>query len=160
MRLMRRGFSLVELLVVVAVLGLLAGLLLPAVQAARVAARESQCRHNLHEFGVYVAQHTNGKGRMPAINPNGPIHLKCPEVVEVVDPAFPFLAIYSQRFHGSTRDYAMNETGLASVDVPIVFDPRKVHDKAVLALFLDGHVERYVEPSRSSSASQEEEDGE
>ncbi len=155
---MRRGFSLVELLVVVAVLGLLAGLLLPALQAGRAAAREAQCRHNLHEFGVYITQNTSGKGRMPAINPNGPVYLKCPEVVEVVDTAYPFLAIYSQRFHGSTRDYAMNETGLASVDVPIVFDPRKVHDEAVLALFLDGHVDRYVELPRSPSAPQEEDE--
>lgn len=141
-----RGFTLVELLVVSAVLGLFAAMLFPAVQAARRAAREAQCRHNLHEFGVFIAQHTSGKGRMPAINPNGPIHLKCPDVVEATDPAYPFMAIYAQRFHGSTRDYAMNETGLASVDIPIVFDPRKVHDDAVLSLFLDGHVARYEEP--------------
>ena len=155
---MRRAFTLVELLVSIAVLALLAGLLFPAVQAARSAAREAECRHNLHEFGVYIAQHTNGKGKMPAINPNGPIYLKCPDVVEAVDPDHPYLAIYSQRFHGSTREFAMDATGLCSVDIPIVFDPRKVHDDAVLALFLDGHVGRYVEPPPSSPPPTEEGD--
>ena len=87
------GFTLVELLVVIAIISILVSLLLPAVQAAREAARRSSCINNLMQVGLALNNYEMTLEHLPpgTINPSGPIQsVEVGQHISWVVPILPF----------------------------------------------------------------------
>ncbi|MDR1959109.1 MAG: DUF1559 domain-containing protein [Planctomycetaceae bacterium] len=96
----RSAFTLVELLVVIAIIGILIALLLPAVQAAREAARRMQCTNNLKQLGLGVHNFASARGKIP------PLEVKrgCASVMVLMFPYLEQAALYDfiQSYQGGT----------------------------------------------------------
>jgi prepilin-type N-terminal cleavage/methylation domain-containing protein/prepilin-type processing-associated H-X9-DG protein len=89
-----RGFTLVELLVVVAIIGTLIGLLLPAVQSAREAARRMSCQNNLRQIGIGFHNYNVSKGFFPTnVSGNGARHYWVAQILPYLEED-PLAGIY------------------------------------------------------------------
>ncbi|MDR0869939.1 MAG: DUF1559 domain-containing protein [Planctomycetaceae bacterium] len=88
---LRYGFTLVELLVVIAIIGVLIALLLPAVQAAREAARRSQCTNHLKQFGLAVHNFVSTKSeKLPPLV----LHEARPSIMVLLMPYYEQQSLY------------------------------------------------------------------
>ena len=70
----RRGFTLVELLVVIAIIGVLIGMLLPAVQSARESARRSNCASNMRQIGLGLLGYESAHKMLALGRRRNPLH--------------------------------------------------------------------------------------
>lgn len=130
---MRRGFTLIELLVSMAVIATLAGLLFPAVQAAREASRAAQCRSNLHQIGIAIADFEGRRDFLPEAD--GVCHksvFQCPSC----ETNGEYAQVYDT---GSTRRSLMEAEQLSSSCIKIISDRLPVHFDLKLSLYLDLH---------------------
>lgn len=112
------GYTLVELLVVISIIGTLAALLLPAIQATRESARRTQCISNLRQIGLAIDQYVDrqgARGKFPdAANFTKTVPTETPSLMEVIGPYCEITDATKEKselFHcPSDRDYPNSHT--------------------------------------------------
>ena len=118
----RRGFTLVELLVVIAIIGVLVSLLLPAVQAAREAARRTQCTNNLKQIVLAAENHESPKRFYPpGMNVSPYAHVPNPGWVNSPPIAGPYIGLLAYLLP------YMEQQNVHDMIFRTLFDPKTAH---------------------------------
>jgi prepilin-type N-terminal cleavage/methylation domain-containing protein/prepilin-type processing-associated H-X9-DG protein len=134
-----RGFTLVELLVVITIIGVLVALLLPAVQAAREAARRAGCRNNLRQFGIALLNHETARRALPAgadatFPTDNPLEgLITATANTLLLPYFEELAVAEQ--YDYDKLFLLQSLDLYRVEVPTFVCPTNGHQFIVHTVF-------------------------
>lgn len=139
---MRRGFTLVELLISIAIIGCLMGLLLPAVMHAREMARAVQCQTQLKDIGVAIQQGAaaNLKGRLPHYFNTPARDNACPTHIALYGRPQDDQEGYMQFWQELNRWQIMVAAEQASVDIALVVEQFRLHHGSAFTLYLDGSV--------------------
>ena len=165
-----RGFTLLELLVVMGIIGLLAGILLPALAHARRASQTARCLSNLRQIALAVQMYVNDQnGRLPALQNRGSTNQPLPALDTVLLPVvggspaiFACPADRQGIFASTGTSYFWNFTvngqdidhlfsiagGTEVTRVPLVSDKEGFHPDVasrVNILYADGHVAREIQ---------------
>ena len=121
-----RAFTLVELLVVIAIIGVLVSLLLPAVQAAREAARRSQCQNHLKQLGLAMHNFHDTYGKLPAGGyppGTGLYHQRMSGFVPMM-PFYEQQTLYELFHVDQSQEHADNADAISRT-VPMLFCPSR-----------------------------------
>ncbi|MDR1382862.1 MAG: DUF1559 domain-containing protein, partial [Planctomycetaceae bacterium] len=131
------GFTLVELLVVIAIIGILIALLLPAVQAAREAARRMQCTNKLKQFGLALHNYHDAYKSFPAGIAYMPASTSSGRVAWIgYSPLFVLMPFYE---HGAIYEQGCNTVGDAygvapwNQAVPALLCPSDPYARKIIA---------------------------
>jgi prepilin-type N-terminal cleavage/methylation domain-containing protein len=129
----RQGFTLVELLVVIAIIGVLVALLLPAVQAAREAARRASCLNNVNQLSLSLHNYEFHHEALPpgSTNPDGPIRNE-PQGIEVgwIVKVLPYLEQQAmwRKFDQAAGAYAPQNAQIRAAEMKAIQCPSEPHD--------------------------------
>ena len=124
----RSGFTLVELLVVIAIIGILVSLLLPAVQAAREAARRMQCSNNLKQNGLALHNFESANKKYPSLS-----SVQVNTVFDSFSAQASWLPHMEQSNLAGLIDFSKSfklQPQVTKVRVPVFMCPSEVNDRA------------------------------